>query len=54
MLVKTWLLLLYLLINVELDFILFTLFHNTKKLPKILNLKVEILFEFQNYWVTWF
>ena len=51
MLVKTWFLLLYLFSNVKLDFNLFTWFHNTKQSPEIPNLKVEMLFKFQNYWV---
>ena len=45
---KTWFLLLHLLSNVELDFILFSWFRNTNQSPEILNLKVEMLFEFQN------
>ena len=48
MLIKTWFLLLYLFSIVELDFILFSWFHDTKQLPEILNLKIEMLFGFQN------
>ena len=47
-LAKTWLLLLCLFSNVELDFIFFIWFHNTKQSSDILNAKVEMLFEFQN------
>ena len=48
MLIKTCFLLLYLFSNIELDFILFSWFHNSKQLPEILNTKVETLFWFQN------
>ena len=48
MLFKTRFLLLELLSNVELDFILFIWFDNTKQLLEIQNLKVQMLFEFQN------
>ena len=59
MLLKTQFLLLYLLNNGELDFILFTWFHNTKQLPEIFCFKVEIrnaiwvskFDEYRNYWV---
>ena len=34
--------------NVELEFILFNCFHNTKQMPEILSFKVEMLFKFQN------
>ena len=48
MLLKTWFLLFYLFNNIILDFILFSCFHNAKQSLEILNLKVEMLFEFQN------
>ena len=48
MLFKTRFLLLELLSNVELDFILFIWFDNTKQLLEIQNLKVQMSFEFQN------
>ena len=47
MLLKTWFLRFYLLGNIDLDFILFIGFHNIKQSPEILNIKVEMLFEFQ-------
>ena len=48
MLFKTRFLLFELLSNVELDFILFIWFDNTKQLLEIQNLKVQMSFEFQN------
>ena len=48
MCLKTWFLLLYLFSNVKLEFILFSWFHNTKQSPAIINLKVEMLSEFEN------
>ena len=59
MFLKTQFLLLYLLNNGQLDFILFTWFHNIKQLPEIFSFKVEIrngiwvskFDEYRNYWV---
>ena len=57
MLLKTWFLLLYLFGNIELDFISFSLSHNTKQWLEILNLQIETLLEFKkcneyrNYWL---
>ena len=42
-------LLLYLFSNVELDFILFSWFHNIKQSPKIPNLNVKMFFEFLEF-----
>ena len=42
-------LLLYLFSNVELDFILFSWFHNIRQSPKIPNLNVKMFFEFLEF-----
>ena len=42
-------LLVYFFNNVELDFIFFSWFHNTKKSPKISNLNVKMFFEFLEF-----